>query len=65
MYGSKRFTYHQGTRSDLVSEHVSDEKNDDVEPSIAFCGIPAPSVEICIGAFPAATFNTERLEKEF
>lgn len=23
MYGSKRFTYHHGTRSDLVSEHVS------------------------------------------
>lgn len=25
---------------------------------MAFCGIPAPSVDICIGALPAATFNT-------
>lgn len=60
MYGSNKFTYHHGTRSDLVSEHVSAEKKADVEPSIAFCGIPLPSVEICMGALPAATFRTAK-----
>jgi hypothetical protein len=63
MYGSRRFTYHQGIRSDFVSEHVSDEKNDEVDPSMAFCGIPGPSVDICIGAFPAATFNTAKIKE--
>lgn len=58
IYGSNRLTYHQGTRSGFVNEHVSAEKNADVEPSIAFCGMPEPSVEICIGALPAATFKT-------
>lgn len=42
---------------------MSAEKNDEVEPSIAFCGIPAPSVEICIGAFPAATLRTVKSNK--
>jgi hypothetical protein len=60
MYGSRRFTYHHGTRSDLVSEQVSGEKKDEVDPSMAFCGMPEPSVEICIGAFPAATLRTEK-----
>lgn len=64
MYGSRRLTYHHGTRSDLVSEHVSGVKNADVDPSIAFCGIPVPSVDICMGALPAATFNTMRINKE-
>lgn len=64
MYGSRRLTYHHGTRSDLVSEHVSGVKNADVDPSIAFCGIPVPSVDICMGALPAATFNTKRINKE-
>lgn len=27
---------------------------------MAFCGMPEPSVEICIGAFPAATLRTEK-----
>lgn len=63
IYGSRRFTYHQGTRSGFVSEHVSDEKNDEVDPSMAFCGMPGPSVDICIGAFPAATFKTVEEEK--
>lgn len=58
MYGSRRFTYHQGDFSTLVREHVSAWKNAEVEPSIAFWGIPEPSVEICMGAFPAATFRT-------
>lgn len=65
MYGSRRFTYHHGTRSDFVSEHVSAEKNDEVDPSMAFCGMPAPSVEICIGAFPAATFKTAKKKKKW
>lgn len=64
MYGSRRFTYHHGTRSDFVSEHVSGEKKDEVDPSMAFCGMPEPSVEICIGAFPAATLRTEKVEKK-
>lgn len=61
MYGSRRFTYHHGTRSDFVSEHVSGEKKDEVDPSMAFCGMPGPSVEICIGALPAATLSTEKI----
>lgn len=65
MYGSRRFTYHHGTRSDFVSEHVSGEKNDEVDPSMAFCGMPEPSVEICIGALPAATLSTENKEENF
>lgn len=60
MQGSNKLTYHQGTRSALVNEHVSAEKNDEVEPSMAFCGMPEPSVDICIGAFPAATFKTAK-----
>lgn len=63
MYGSRRFTYHHGTRSDFVSEHVSVEQKDEVDPSMAFCGMPGPSVEICIGAFPAATFKTAMSKK--
>lgn len=58
MYGSRRFTYHHGDFSGFVSEQVSAWKKEDVDPSMAFWGIPAPSVEICIGAFPAATFRT-------
>lgn len=42
----------------MVSEHVSGVKKAEVEPSMAFCGAPAPSVEICIGALPAATLRT-------
>jgi hypothetical protein len=64
MYGSSRFTYHHGTRSCFVNEHVSAEKNDEVEPSMAFCGMPAPSVEICIGALPAATLRTVKKERK-
>lgn len=48
-----------------MSEHVSAEKNDEVEPSMAFWGMPAPSVEICIGALPAATLSTEMKKKYF
>ena len=59
IYGSRRLTYHQGERSGLVNEHVSGVKKADVEPSMAFCGVPEPSVEICIGALPAATLSTE------
>lgn len=58
MYGSRRFTYHHGDFSCFVSEQVSAWKKDDVEPSMAFWGIPGPSVEICMGAFPAATLRT-------
>ena len=58
MYGSRRFTYHQGAFSALVREQVSAWKKDDVDPSMAFWGIPEPSVEICMGAFPAATLRT-------
>lgn len=39
---------------------MSAEKKADVDPSIAFCGIPLPSVEICMGALPAATFRTAK-----
>lgn len=63
IYGSSRFTYHHGERSALVNEQVSGVKNADVEPSMAFCGAPAPSVDICIGALPAATFKTATLAK--
>lgn len=31
---------------------------------MAFCGMPEPSVDICIGAFPAATFRTVKEKKE-
>lgn len=58
MYGSSRLTYHQGTRSGLVSVHVSVLKAADVLPSRARCGTPPSSVDTCIGAFPAATFST-------
>lgn len=58
MYGSNKFTYHQGDRSDFVKVQVSALKKPLVLPSIAFCGIPPISVLICIGALPAATFNT-------
>jgi len=51
-------TYHQGDRSAFVREQVSGVKKAEVEPSMAFCGAPAPSVEICMGALPAATFKT-------
>lgn len=64
MYGSSRFTYHHGTRSGFVREHVSGEKKADVDPSMAFWGMPAASVEICIGAFPAATFSTGKRVRE-
>lgn len=61
MYGSKRLTYHHGDRSGLVNEHVSGVKNADVEPSMAFCGAPVPSVDICMGALPAATLSTANI----
>lgn len=35
-----------------------------MEPSIAFCGAPEASVDICIGAFPAATLSTETRVKQ-
>lgn len=44
---------------------MSGEKNDEVDPSMAFCGIPEPSVEICIGALPAATFRTVKGDRKF
>lgn len=64
MYGSNKLTYHQGDLSGLVNEQVSWLKKPDVDPSMAFCGTPDPSVEICIGAFPAATFKTVKIKKK-
>lgn len=64
MYGSSRFTYHHGDFSCLVREQVSAWKKEDVDPSIAFWGIPEPSVEICMGAFPAATLRTVNREEQ-
>ena len=42
-----------------VREHVSESKKVEVDPSMAFCGIPPSATELCIGALPAATFSTE------
>ena len=42
-----------------MSEHVSESKKVEVEPSMAFCGMPPSATELCIGALPAATFSTE------
>lgn len=63
MYGSRRFTYHQGVLSAFVNVQVSLLKNALVLPSIAFWGIPPESVLICMGALPAATFRTEKNNK--
>ena len=38
---------------------MSESKKVEVEPSIAFCGMPPSATELCIGALPAATFRTE------
>jgi len=42
---------------------VSPAKNELVLPSIAFCGSPPAAVDICMGALPAATFNTATMKK--
>jgi len=63
MYGSSRFTYHQGTRSARVRVQVSTLKKELVLPSMAFCGMPPRSELICIGAFPAAPFKTAKKKK--
>ena len=43
-----------------MSEHVSVSKKVEVDPSMAFCGMPPSATELCIGALPAATLSTER-----
>ena len=57
-------THHQGALSTSVRVHVSLSKKVEVDPSTAFCGIPPSATELCIGALPAATFNTGNIKKD-